>query len=211
MLNLFNEYFLNTSIFFNEENNIFNKKIYDITKKTNMMGGGSGFDFDISDYICLLIGIIIIIIGIAWVCCKSDWIEYEANINSKELIDNNKYKINIKYIVNSTEYSKIITIEKNLLPNQSTQTIKIYYQESNPNIIQLLNPNYFAMGIGLIIFGSLVIILSLGSKCFHTSSPNTINKINKINKTNTNPLDNSNINLYSSSTDADGMKIVYSK
>lgn len=150
------EYSLNTSVL--SEKNILNYNLNILTKHNNIKGGG----FHMSNSILLLISIIIIIIGLVLLCFKNNWVETEAIIKTKSCIEsNNKCKINITYIVNSTEYSKIITIEKNNIPD--TSTIKIYYQETNPKLVQLYNSNNKIISISMIIVGALIMIFSLSN------------------------------------------------
>ena len=42
-----------------------------------------------------------------------------------------------------------------------TPTIKIYYQSLNPNLIELYDPNFFIIGIGMLVIGLLVIIVTI--------------------------------------------------
>lgn len=186
------EYSLNTPVFTNP--NILNKKIFDLVKNNNMQGGG--FGLDISDCISLLIGLIIIIIGCILLWLKNNLVETEAIIKSKncEEENNSDCKINIIYTVNSIQYSKIITINKNFAPDDSI--IKIYYQESNPSVIQLYNPNYSVIGIGLIILGVFILIFSMSSNDYNLGISG---------------LENNKTNLYSNSINKDGLDIVYSK
>lgn len=154
------EYSLNTHVFFNQ--NILNQKISELFKNNNMKGGDDFNNIGTSNFISTIIGIIIIIIGFILLWHKNDLVELEATILKKSYSNkknNTEYKINISYNVNSTQYSKIITLNKNDILNDST--IKIYYKQSDPNSIQLVNPNYSVMGIGSIIIGSIVMIFSL--------------------------------------------------
>jgi ATP-dependent Zn protease len=188
------EYSLNTPVFI--DSNILTKKLFEMVKKNNITGGGFGLDS--SNCIGMLVGIIIIIIGFVLLWFKNDLVEAEATIITKSC-DNNQNngscKLNITYIVDSTQYSKIITIKGSNISDEST--MKIYYSQSEPNSIQLYNPNYSIIGIGSIIVGSFIIIFSMyngsGSSGTTTSFADT--------KT----------NLYSNSSNIDGLNVVYSK
>jgi uncharacterized membrane protein len=174
--------------------NILNYKIIDLIKNNNMYGGNDNSN-DNSNCIIMIIGIIIIIIGFVLIYFKNNWIEVEAIIQNKSCDNkNNECKINITYIINSIQYSKIITMAKTDSLNDSI--IKIYYQESNPNIIQLYNLNYSIIGISLVIFGSFIFILSnytsnITEPIYNTSNIET--------------------NLYTDTINTDGMNIVYTK
>lgn len=193
------EYSLNTPVFNNSITNlnILNKKLVDIVKNNNIQNGGfdNEFNLDMSNYISLLIGIIIIIIGFILLWFKNDFIEIEAIIRTQtcDEINDKMCKINIIYNINSIQYSKIITTIKNFIPN--TPTIKIYYQESNPNLIQLYNPNYSVIGIGMIIVGAFIMIFSMET--------NNLGINGSI-------LDFTKTNLYSNSTNMNGLNVVYS-
>jgi hypothetical protein len=190
------EYSLNTPVFSNL--NILNQKIIDLVKNNNLEGG-NGFDnFDTSNYLSMLIGIIIIIVGFVLLWFKNDLVELEATILNKSCNsdDNNGCKINITYTVDSTQYSKIVTMNKNNIPNDST--IKIYYQKSDPNSIQLVNPNYSLIGIGSIIVGLFVIIFSM----FNSNLSNTTSQTTIL---------NTKTNLYNNSTNVNGYDVVYTK
>lgn len=155
------EYSLNTPVFnsFNSASNILNKKIFDLAKTGDLRGGGFSSNMDYSNCIVLLIGIIIIIVGSILLWFKNDLVETEANVISKNCNkNNNECKINIRYQVAEIQYSKIITIQKSNIPNESI--IKIYYSQSDPNSIQLYNPNYSMIGIGMILVGVFIMIFS---------------------------------------------------
>jgi len=187
------EYSLDTPVFLNQ--NILNNKIIELVKNNNMKGGNGIGNIDTSNCISMIIGIIIIIIGFVLLWYKNDLVELEATVLNKSCNDNSngECKINITYIVDSTQYSKIITINKNNIPVDSI--IKIYYQQSDPNSIQLSNPNYSIIGIGSIIFGSFVIIFSMYSP--DSSNPDTLSP-------------NTKTNIFQNSTNTNNYKVVYS-
>ena len=165
------EYSLDTPNFFNE--NILNKKILDLVKKNNMIGGG--FNLDFMSIILLLIGLILIIVGFVLLWIKNDLVEAEAKavIVNKQCMNKNKdmevdaeCKINIKYTVDNIQYSKIIAITKsefdNLI-NANSSKIKIYYSKSEPNLVSIQDLNNWhnsIIGIGLIFIGIYIIIIS---------------------------------------------------
>lgn len=194
------EYSLDTPIFTNS--NILSKKILELAKSNDMIGGG--FGLDTSNCIGILVGVIIIIIGFVLLWFKNDLIEAEATIVSKYCVDNQNNtscKLNITYIVDSIQYSKIITIKGTNNYNESS--IKIYYSQSEPNSIQLYNPNYSIIGIGSIIVGSFIIIFSISnsSDLSDTSSGTLSGKSFVDSKT----------NIYTNSSVVDGLNVVYSK
>lgn len=152
------EYSLDTPVL--ADSNILTKKLFEIVKNNNITGGG--FGLDTSNCIGILIGIVIIIIGFVLLWLKNDLVEIEATIVTKSCDDNQNdgsCKLNITYIVDTIQYSKIITINSSNIYNDPT--IKIYYSQSEPNSIQLVNPNYSIIGIGSIIVGSFIIIFSM--------------------------------------------------
>lgn len=198
MTDLSIEYSLNTPVFINSHSHsysspdILSKKIFDLVKNNNNLSGG-GFGLDISDCISLLLGIIIIILGFVLLWFKNDLVEAEAIVKSQSCDEGSGCKINIVYTVDNIQYSKIISMNKKNVP--TTPTIKIYYQGSNPSSIQLYNPNYSIIGIGMIIIGVFIMIFSMGGK--------TDNIIGSgLNKTDT--------NLYSNTLNKDGFNVVYS-
>lgn len=204
MSDLSTEYSLNTPVFANSYSypnpDILSKKIFDLAKNNNnLSGGGFGFSLCMSDCISLLIGIIIIIVGFVVLWFKNDLVEAEAIIKSQSCDESlgssssSECKINIVYTVDSTQYSKIISMDKKNVPD--TPTIKIYYQSSNPNSIQLYNPNYSIIGIGMIIIGIFIIIFSIGGG----KTDNVFDS--ELIKTNT--------NLYSNTLNKDGFNVVY--
>lgn len=195
------EYSLNTPNFFNE-NNILNKKILDMAKnsKNNMVGGG--FGLDLITIITLLISIVMIIIGFVLLWNKNDLMELEAIIVNKDCANSdNDCRINIKYTVENTQYSKILTISKsNNLINTESSTIKIYYSKSEPNSITLYNPNDSMIGIGLIVIGIVIII-------FSTYNSNNEKDLFK----NKSQMTDIKTDLYSDISNTNGLDIVYSK
>lgn len=218
------DYSPNTPVFYNTS--ILDKKIIELINNNNMKGGNGNNNLPTSNYISMIMGIIIIIIGFILLWLKNDLVELEATILNKtrtNIVNNNECKIYIKYIVNSTQYSKIITINKNNISNDST--IKIYYHQSDPNSIQLINPNYYVIGIGSIIVGSFIIIFSLfdnfDSNSLIESTTLPISKQNQIpiskqnqisiSKSNSkeNPISNIQKNIYPISTNSNGYSVVY--
>ena len=154
------EYSLDTPIFSNQ--NILNHKIASLFGNNIMSGGDENNNTSGFGYPNLLIGIIVIIIGFVLLFYKNDLVESEALILNSSCNDNknkNECKINIIYSVNSTKYSKILDVNKNDIPNNPI--IKIYYQQSNPNSVQLTNPDYSIVGISMIIIGSFVACFSI--------------------------------------------------
>lgn len=192
MFDLSIEYSLNTPVF--SAPNILEQKIFDLVRNNNM--GGGGYGLDMSNCISLLIGLIIIIIGCVLLWFKNDLVEAEGIITSQSCDEGSVCKITITYIVDSTQYSKIISMNKNNIPD--TSTIKIYYQSLNPNEIQLYNPNYSIIGIGMIIIGVFIIIFSMGSNNTNSSFESS-------------GLVNTDSNLYSNSINKDGLVVVYNK
>ena len=193
MFDLSIEYSLNTPVF--STPNILEQNIFDLIRNNNM-GGGGGYGLDMSNCISLLIGLIIIIIGCVLLWFKNDLVEAEGIITSQSCDEGSVCKINITYIVDSTQYSKIISMNKNNIPD--TSTIKIYYQSLNPNEIQLYNPNYSIIGIGMIIIGVFIMIFSMGSNNTNSSFESS-------------GLVNTDSNLYSNSINKDGLVVVYNK
>ena len=166
------EYSLKTPVF--EDSNILTKKIFEMAKTNNIISGGGlglGLDLDISNCIGVLCGIIIIIIGFVLLWFKNDLVETDATITTKSC-DNNQIdgscRLNITYIVDSIQYSKIITTNKSNITNELT--IKIYYSQSEPNLIQLVNPNYSIIGIGSIIVGIFIIFYSISERYISSKS-----------------------------------------
>lgn len=188
------EYSLNTPVFYNP--NIFDKKIIEFVKNNNMGGGNGFYTMYTSSCISMIVGIIIIIIGFVLLWFKNDLVESEAIVVNRSCGTNsnnmNECKINITYTVDLIQYSKIITMDKSNISDNST--IKIYYQQSEPNSIQLVNPNYSVIGIGLVIVGLFVIAFStfdnglLDTTSQTTSSFNTGKSVYK-NLANTNGYD----------------------
>ena len=152
------EYSLNTPIY---NNNILNAKIIDMLKKENIMIGGSSSQ-NMSKCIILIVSIIIIIIGFYLCWNKNDLVNTIGQVQnvSCNLSDiSSECTYNLTYIVNNIQYSKNIILDKNLVPQ--TNTIQIYYKESDPNIMYLYNYNFSIIGLILIIVGSFILISSL--------------------------------------------------
>lgn len=160
------EYSLNTPVFETSAKNILNQKIFNLSKNGNMNGGNANS----SNYnkITFLIGIILIFIGFGFMWFKNDWIETEGNIISQSCFNSNnssnssKCKINIKYTIGSTLYSKILDIEKKSILDIEKKSIlenskiKIYYQKSNPELVYLSKPQFSSIGVGLCVIGTII-------------------------------------------------------
>lgn len=146
-------------------NNILTSKILNMFKKNNelIMTGGNGNN---SNCIIIIIGIIVIIIGFYLSWNRNNYIQTSGQIqniscNKSEYLSEylSECRFNLTYIVGTTQYSKVITMNKKAIP--TTNIIPVYYQETDPNIIRLYNFNYNIIGIILIIIGSFVLISKL--------------------------------------------------
>lgn len=186
------EYSLNTPT----QNNILGARLIDMLKKDNLMIGGSGDNYsNMSNCIVMMVGIIVIIIGFYLCWNKNDLTSTNGQIQNLSC-DTTDYssqcKFNIVYTVGSTQYSKVITLDKSAAP--TTNTITIYYHESDPNNMSLYNYNYSVIGIVMIIIGGFVLISSI-------CCSNNMNFIPEIKTT--------ELNLYTESTNSNG--VVYTK
>lgn len=138
--------------------NIFNKKIIDLETNNyinkNIIGGGINKN---GIQIKTLIGLIFIIIGFVLIWDKKDFVETNGLILNTKCYTNDECKLNIKYTVRNIEYSKIISVSKNDLSKTNFQ--KIYYSDSEPNLISSNNNDYSIFGFGFILIGILAIYL----------------------------------------------------
>lgn len=135
--------------------NILNHRIVDlINSNMNKFGGNPS---NSSNFIIIILMIIIIIIGFIFIFIKDDWIETNAYINNRMCNNKNvECKINLRYVVDSISYSKIISIPNaNYIENS---IIKIYYKKSDHNIIKLYNFDYSIIGIILVAIASFYLI-----------------------------------------------------
>ena len=170
----------------NKYNDYNNLRILDIIVNSNNQIGG-GVLTDLFKGLKLIIGIILLIIGIILICIKNSWISTNARIINHSNDDNN-YKITLFYEVDGNKYTKLITKSIN---NINDDTITIYYDENNPNIIRLYNFNYMVAGI-IIISLSLLFLLNIDY-----SNKNLNNNLN-------------NKNLYDSSNSNNNFHLIYS-
>ena len=160
------EYSLNTPKY-NE--NILGSKIIDMLKKESQLIGGSGESGDnlsyMSNCIVLIIGIVVIIVGFYLCWNKNDFTSITGQIQNLTCntsdFSSSECKFNVSYTVGSTQYSKVITLDKLSAPSANTNTITVYYKESDPNIMRLYNFNYSVIGIILVIIGAFVLISTL--------------------------------------------------
>lgn len=154
------EYSLNTPTF---NDNILNSKIIDMIRRENNLIGGTGDNFmNTSNCIVLIVGIIVIIVGFYLCWNKNDFTTTNGQIQnlSCDTSDfNSQCKFNVIYSVGSTQYSKVITLDKSAAP--SSNTITVYYKESDPNVMRLYNFNYSVIGIILVIIGAFILISSI--------------------------------------------------
>lgn len=187
------EYSLNTPII---NDNILNSKIINMIKRENQLIGGTGNNFmNTSNCIVIIVGIIVVMVGFYLCWNKNDFTTTNGliqNISCDTSNFNSQCKFNITYTVGTTQYSKVITLDKSAAP--TSNTITIYYKESDPNIMRLYNFNYSIIGIILIIIGAFVLISSI---C-------CTNNMNFISESQT-----SESNLYTKSKNSSG--VVYTK
>ena len=154
------EYSLNTPTI---NDNILNLKIINMLRIENKMIGGTGDNYmNMSNYIVILIGIIVIIVGFYLYWNKNDFTTTNGqvqNLSCETSNFNSQCKFNITYTVGSTQYSKVIQLDKSAVP--TSNTITVYYKKSDPNVIRLYNFNYSIIGIILVIIGVFILISSI--------------------------------------------------
>ncbi len=181
---------------FNMPKNILEQSIFSILKKDKDILKGGGLVMN--NYITMIIGIMMLIIGFIMYWFKNNLIKIDAkiqNIICNDITNNNNCKISITYIVNSVAYSKIIQMNKLNLSDQMNMTI--YYSESDPNIIELYNFNHSIIGLCLIVLGVFLFILSFGSSSYFNIST-------------TNFKMNDDSNIYTNIKNENGVDIAYS-
>lgn len=164
---------------------ILNKKIIEIIKNNNniMIGGGN-----VINWIVIIIGIILIGIGFFLYFNNGSWNSIDASIISISNSSNSQSNIFVKYTVNNNTYSKQIQIPSSNIP--VSNTITLYYQQSNPNVVSLYNFNYTILSIILGFIGLSLIII-----------PNLFNSNQNSNK---NYLD-----IYDTHVSSNGLNTVY--
>ena len=188
------EYSLNTPTL---NDNILNMKIINMIRRENELIGGTGDNFmNTSNCIVLIVGIVVVIIGFYLCWNKNDFTSTNGqvqNLSCNTNYLNSECKFNVIYTVGSTQYSKVITLDKSSVPDSNT--ITVYYKESDPNVMRLYNFNYSVIGIILIIIGAFVLISSI-------CCTNNMNFISETPQT-------TESNLYTESKNSSG--VVYTK
>jgi len=153
---LFTSDFYNFNL--NNDTNILDLINNELNNQNDFIQLGAGSINNIYINVIMIIGIILIIVGIILYFYKDDWKATIATINSIRKINNSKkYDFDIVYIVNNIKYSKIITQDT----TYNSETITIYYKESNPDVISLYENNYATIGIILAIIGVLMFIFTI--------------------------------------------------
>ena len=154
------EYSLNTPTI---NDNILNSKIINMIRRENQLVGGAVDNFmNTSNCIVLIVGIIVVMVGFYLCWNKNDFITTNGqvqNLSCDTSNFNSQCKFNVTYTVDSTQYSKVITLDKSTAP--TSNTITVYYKESDPNVMRLYNFNYSVIGIILVIIGAFVLISSI--------------------------------------------------
>lgn len=154
------EYSLNTPTI---NDNILNSKIINMIRRENQLVGGAVDNFmNTSNCIVLIVGIIVVMVGFYLCWNKNDFITTNGqvqNLSCDTSNFNSQCKFNVTYSVDSTQYSKVIQLDKSAAP--TSNTITVYYRESDPNVMRLYNFNYSVIGIILVIIGAFVLISSI--------------------------------------------------
>lgn len=154
------EYSLNTPTI---NDNILNSKIINMIRRENQLVGGAVDNFmNTSNCIVLIVGIIVVMVGFYLCWNKNDFITTNGqvqNLSCDTSNFNSQCKFNVTYSVDSTQYSKVIQLDKSAAP--TSNTITVYYKESDPNVMRLYNFNYSVIGIILVIIGAFVLISSI--------------------------------------------------
>ncbi len=128
-------------------NQHFNLDKIQIKDKIIQGGGGSSM----VNYINLLIGIIMIIIGMICMFYEKFWKTTEAQI--VKIKENNML---IGYEINNVYFTKLISTYTN--NNKEGDKIKIYYDKSDPNIIKTNMLNHKIIGTIIIVIGIYLIL-----------------------------------------------------
>lgn len=168
---LFSSDFYNFNL--NNDTIIFDLIKNELYNQNDLIQLGAGPTNNIYINVIMIIGIILIIVGIILYFYKDDWKATIGTINSIKKVNNSKkYNLDIIYVVNNIKYSKIITQDK----TYNSETITIYYKESNPNEISLYENNYITIGIILAIIGILMFIFSIYTNLNNNNNNNDKNK-----------------------------------
>lgn len=130
-------------------NQHFNLDKIQIKDKIIQGGGGSS---SLINYINLLIGIILFVIGMVCMFYEKFWKTTQAYI-----IEVDKDNMLIGYEVNGKQFSKIIsTCGKNNYKQEDK--IKIFYDKSDPNIIKINMFNHKIIGTVIIMIAMYIIL-----------------------------------------------------
>ncbi len=130
-----------------------------ITIRDKLMNQSGGGDNPIYNYIHLIIGIVLIVIGIMLYKVQDQWEKTTGIIINMEKNKNNSILL-IEYKVLDTRFVKKITIPE--LGYKIGDKIDILYVKVDPNIIKINELNYKYIGTIILIIG----LLTLGYKLF---------------------------------------------
>jgi hypothetical protein len=129
-------------------------KLDTIQLKDKLIQNGGGNSY--IEYMNLIIGIIIIILGLLIFNSNMYW-KTTTGVITNIKNENNYLNILISYDIDNQNFNKYIKILNNY-SYKIDDIIKINYDINNPNIIKLHKFNYEYIGIIIIIIGIFVII-----------------------------------------------------
>jgi hypothetical protein len=115
-------------------------------------GGTNSFAYEIFK---IIVGIVLIIVAFVIFGMREYWEKINAKVINVH--DNmNQCQVNIAYKIDDIIYYKNIVLPGSYVCNYN-DTLEIYYNTSNPNIVLLDTTNYFVLAISLIILGAMTL------------------------------------------------------
>ena len=116
--------------------------------------GGGKFNMNI---LKIIFGLLLIVVGVIFLLLPNYYSEVNATVS--KITNDSLYKyVTLTYTVNNVSYTKQVTYKKSSLIQENT-IIKIYYDNNDPNLINLDTNTYYIMSAIFVLFGLYLIFV----------------------------------------------------
>ena len=129
-----------------------------IQLKDKLIQGGGGSIY--YDYINLILGLTLITIGFISFFYDKYWKQIDAKV-IKNYSNSYEKKVMIEYQIDNNSFNKILVLP---VGEQIGNTIKIYYDKNDPNIVKTSMFNHKLIGLLLILIGLYLTIIKYLNK-----------------------------------------------
>jgi hypothetical protein len=74
------------------------------------------------------------------------------------------YAVKIDYVVNGKEFKRTVTTYGKIIKYNVGDKIYVYYQNSNPNRVEIYHMSYLILGLSMLTFAGMILIMNKNFK-----------------------------------------------